>query len=65
MAERVGFEPTVRKRTTVFETAPFDRSGTSPNTSTHLKMGTGLLYEHYPNFTPVTSFLVSYRIQKQ
>lgn len=31
MAERVGFEPTVRhKRTTVFETAPFNRSGTSP-----------------------------------
>ena len=31
MAERVGFEPTVPARgTTVFETAPFDHSGTSP-----------------------------------
>ena len=31
-AERVGFEPTVVHRaTTVFETAPFNRSGTSPN----------------------------------
>ncbi len=30
MAEGVGFEPTVRKRTTVFETAPFDHSGTPP-----------------------------------
>ena len=30
-AERVGFEPTVDTRsTTVFETAPFGRSGTSP-----------------------------------
>jgi hypothetical protein len=29
--ERVGFEPTVPHRgTTVFETAPIDRSGTSP-----------------------------------
>ena len=31
MAERQGFEPWVRKRTTVFETAPFDHSGTSPH----------------------------------
>jgi hypothetical protein len=32
MAERVGFEPTVPHRgTTVFETAPIDRSGTSPS----------------------------------
>ena len=30
MAERQGFEPWVRKRTTVFETAPFDHSGISP-----------------------------------
>ena len=31
LAERVGFEPTVAQRTTtVFETAPFNRSGTSP-----------------------------------
>ncbi len=30
LAERQGFEPWVRKRTTVFETAPFDHSGTSP-----------------------------------
>ncbi len=31
MAEREGFEPSVRsRRTTVFETAPFDRSGISP-----------------------------------
>ena len=30
VAERQGFEPWVRKRTTVFETAPFDHSGTSP-----------------------------------
>jgi hypothetical protein len=30
-AERVGFEPTVGQRpTTVFETAPFNHSGTSP-----------------------------------
>jgi hypothetical protein len=32
LAERVGFEPTVARRaTTVFETVPFNRSGTSPN----------------------------------
>jgi hypothetical protein len=32
VAERVGFEPTVATRTTtVFETVPFNRSGTSPN----------------------------------
>ena len=32
MAERVGFEPTVtHKATTVFETVPFNRSGTSPD----------------------------------
>ena len=31
MAEGVGFEPTVpQKGTTVFETAPFDRSGIPP-----------------------------------
>ncbi len=31
LAERVGFEPTVAQRTTtVFETAPFNHSGTSP-----------------------------------
>jgi hypothetical protein len=31
LAERVGFEPTVRqRRTTVFKTAAFDRSATSP-----------------------------------
>src|SRR5512138_1949714 len=31
IAERVGFEPTVATRTTtVFETVPFNRSGTSP-----------------------------------
>ena len=31
LAERVGFEPTVATRTTtVFETVPFDHSGTSP-----------------------------------
>lgn len=30
--EEVGFEPTVRyKRTTVFKTAPINRSGTLPN----------------------------------
>ncbi len=31
LAVGVGFEPTVRKRTTVFETAPFDHSGTPPH----------------------------------
>lgn len=32
LAEREGFEPSVRNiRTTVFETAPFDRSGISPD----------------------------------
>ncbi len=30
MAEGEGFEPSVRTRTTVFETAPFDHSGTPP-----------------------------------
>src|SRR3954465_10791155 len=31
LAEGVGFEPTVRaRRTTVFETVPFNRSGTPP-----------------------------------
>ena len=30
MAERVGFEPTVRCRTTVFKTVTFNRSDTSP-----------------------------------
>ena len=32
LAERVGFEPTVREnRTPDFESGPFDHSGTSPN----------------------------------
>ena len=32
MAERVGFEPTVRvNRTPDFESGPFDHSGTSPS----------------------------------
>ena len=32
MEEEVGFEPTVRSsRTTVFKTAPINRSGTPPN----------------------------------
>ncbi len=32
MAERVGFEPTVpQSDTTVFETVPFNHSGTSPS----------------------------------
>ena len=36
MAERVGFEPTVTAiATTVFETAPFDHSGTSPQILSH------------------------------
>ena len=36
MAERVGFEPTVTtSATTVFETAPIGRSGTSPQGSAH------------------------------
>jgi hypothetical protein len=36
IAERVGFEPTVaRKATTVFETVPFNRSGTSPNSGAY------------------------------
>ncbi len=30
LAEREGFEPSVPFSTTVFETAPFNRSGTSP-----------------------------------
>jgi hypothetical protein len=30
MAERVGFEPTDRRRSTVFKTAAFDHSATSP-----------------------------------
>jgi hypothetical protein len=39
VAEREGFEPSVPARgTTVFETAPFDRSGTSPiNEFNHLQ----------------------------
>ena len=36
MAERVGFEPTVATgTTTVFETVPFNRSGTSPQGADH------------------------------
>ena len=31
MAEEVGFEPTVRCRTTVFKTAAFNRSATPPS----------------------------------
>ena len=31
MAERVGFEPTDRRRSTVFKTAAFDHSATSPH----------------------------------
>ena len=34
MAERVGFEPTDRCRSTVFETARFGHSRTSPHTRT-------------------------------
>ena len=37
MAERVGFEPTVPTRSTsVFETDPIDRSGTSPESGPSL-----------------------------
>lgn len=32
MAERLGFEPRVPEGTTVFETAAFDHSATSPST---------------------------------
>ena len=36
MAERVGFEPTrPKKGLPVFETGPFNRSGTSPHLSGH------------------------------
>ncbi len=42
MAERVGFEPTVATRTTtVFETVPFNRSGTSPGVSRAKRHATG------------------------
>ena len=42
MAERVGFEPTVATRTTtVFETVPFNRSGTSPGMSRAKRHGSG------------------------
>ena len=41
LAERVGFEPTVPTRgTTVFETVPFDHSGTSPS-KRHQALSTG------------------------
>lgn len=36
MAERQGFEPWVPYGTTVFETAPFDHSGTSPQPETDM-----------------------------
>ena len=40
LAERVGFEPSVpHKGTTVFETAPIDRSGTSPLTVVPYRSG--------------------------
>ena len=37
LAEREGFEPPVPEGTTVFETAPFDRSGTSPTLKVNSK----------------------------
>jgi hypothetical protein len=52
LAEREGFEPSVPARgTTVFETAPIDRSGTSPSSREQVlstgwkrtKPGTGIL----------------------
>ncbi len=44
MAERVGFEPTVAQRTTtVFETAPFNHSGTSPSED-YTRRGWGIKY---------------------
>ena len=47
-AERVGFEPTVARRaTTVFETAPFVHSGTSPE----FPRGTGQIIPENVRFT--------------
>ncbi len=40
MAERVGFEPTVRvHRTLDFESSPFDHSGTSPRAADCTQFG--------------------------
>ena len=42
MAERVGFEPTVRiKRTTIFETVAFDHSAISPRSSYNIALVCG------------------------
>jgi hypothetical protein len=45
LAERVGFEPTVAQRTTtVFETAPFNHSGTSPRGVVIIARGASDIY---------------------
>ena len=45
-AERVGFEPTVtHKATTVFETVPFNRSGTSTNSGAIISQISMLAYK--------------------
>ena len=45
LAERVGFEPTdLRSRSTDFESAPFDHSGTSPLGKRNITL-TQLLYQ--------------------
>ena len=52
VAERVGFEPTVAHRTTtVFETAPFNHSGTSPGSQ-------AALYTPAPRAGPCTGVAV-------
>jgi hypothetical protein len=46
LAERVGFEPTVTHwATTVFETVPFNHSGTSPNSVAIISCITKLVYK--------------------
>jgi hypothetical protein len=53
LAERVGFEPTVPQGdTTVFETVPFNRSGTSPCLRTHGATGAALECERENLTTP-------------
>ena len=56
MAERVGFEPTEPRRgSTVFETVPFDRSGTSPFTRKEFgEQGSTFFHENaVPDLDPV------------
>ena len=55
LAERVGFEPTVRiKRTTIFETVAFDHSAISPQSFFNIAPDRGDFQKFFGNFAKKT-----------